>query len=551
MSDSTYKTDELNEEVASLRARIRELEDAKGESGLRAPTLSGNAAGRDATLQCSLDCIVTIDSAGLIIEFNPAAEETFGRTRSEVMGKEMVNLIVPPALRDAHDQGMKRYLASGEGPVLNKRIEITAIRSNGQEFPVELAITPFRTEGQEAFTAFIRDITERKRAAETLLETERQLREAHKMEAVGKLAGGIAHDFNNLLTVVIGSSELLEATTDDVSINELAADIKGAAQRAAQLTRQLLTFSRKQVTELAAVDLTEVVSASEDTLRRLVPAEVELVLELAPDLKAILGSLTQIDQVTMNLVVNSANATEGAGQIRVVTRGVELSSSEVLSPKMAPGAYILLQVNDTGRGMTDEVKSRIFEPFYTTANLGEGTGLGLATVYGIVLASGGFMDVESAVGRGTSFSIYFPALDSQVTSNEPQAENWNFTGGAETILVVDDEDSVRALVSRILKSEGYNVLEASNGPQAVSIAEQTYKGPIQLLISDILMPNTDGRDLAHRLRRSRPEMGVLLMSGFADNVSTEGRIPDESSRFLAKPFVPAELKNMVRSILDN
>lgn len=551
MSNSTYEVAKLTEEAASLRARIKELEEAKGESGLLDHLLSESAAGRNAILQCSLDCIVTIDSDGLIMEFNPAAEETFGHTRIEVLGKEMANLIVPPALRDAHEQGMRHYLASGKGPVLNKRIEITAIRSNGQEFPVELAIAPFRIEEKEAFTAFIRDITDRKRAEETLRETERQLRQAHKMEAVGKLAGGIAHDFNNLLTVVIGSSELLETTNDPVVINELASDIQGAAERAAQLTRQLLTFSRKQVTELSAVDLNDVVNASEETLRRLIPAEVELVLDLEPNLKAILGNLIQIDQVTMNLVVNSGNATEGAGQIRVVTKSVELSSSEVISPDMAPGDYILFEVQDTGSGMTEEVKSRIFEPFYTTSNPGEGTGLGLATVYGIILESGGFMHVESDVGIGTTFSIYFPGLESSAAINEPQAETWNFTGGAETVLVVEDEDSVRALVARILKSEGYHVLEASNGPEAVSISEQTYKGPIDLLISDILMPNTDGRDLAHQLSLSRPDLKVLLMSGFAENVSTEGRTPDKSTQFIAKPFVPAELKNLVRSILDN
>jgi two-component system, cell cycle sensor histidine kinase and response regulator CckA len=551
LSDLIYKINEFTQEVASLRARIQELEDAKGESGLSVPALSDNAAGRGAILQCSLDCIVTIDCGGFIIEFNPAAEETFGHTRSEAVGQQMVNLIVPHALRDAHNQGMKHYLASGEGPVLNKRIEITAIRSNGQEFPVELAITPFRMGAEEAFTAFIRDITESKRTEETLRETERQLREAHKMEAVGKLAGGIAHDFNNLLTVVIGSSELLETTNDPVLINQLATDIQEAALRAAQLTSQLLTFSRKQVTELDAVDLNGVVSASEGTLRQLIPSEVELVLDLEPDLNAILGNVTQIDQVTMNLVVNGGNATEGAGQIRVVTSSVELSSTEVLSPDMVPGAYILLQVHDTGSGMTEEVKSRIFEPFYTTAMPGKGTGLGLATVYGIVLESGGFMDVGSTVGVGTSFSIYFPAMKSPAAIDEPQPETSNFAGGAETVLVVEDEDAVRALVCRVLKSEGYNVLEANNGPQAVSISEQTYKGPIHLLISDILMPNTDGRDLAHQLRLSRPEMRVLLMSGFAENVSIEGRTQDESSWFLSKPFVPADLTNMVKSILDD
>lgn len=551
MSDTNPVAEKLIADVDALRARIREFEEVNGKSGLLDHFFSDSAARRDAVLQCSLDCIVTIDSDGLIMEFNPAAEETFGYTRDEVLGKEMSKLIVPPSLRSAHQQGLKHYLLSGEGPVLNQRIEITAVRSNGQEFPVELAITPFRVGEGEAFTGFIRDITERKKAAETLRETEQQLREAHKMEAVGKLAGGIAHDFNNLLTVVIGCSELLETTSDTAEITELGLDIKEAAQRAAQLTRQLLAFSRKQVTELVATDLNDVLARSEETLKRLVPAEVEIALDLAPDLKAILGNVTQIDQVIMNLVGNSGKAIEGAGQIRVVTRSIVMSSGETLSPEMPPGHYILLQVHDTGFGMTEEVQSRIFEPYYTTAKPGEGTGLGLATVYGIVLQSGGFMHVDSEVGLGTSFSVYFPALNSSVAIDELDSDTWSFIGGAETVLVVEDEQKVRALVSRILKSEGYHVVEASNGPQAISISEQTYKGPIHLLISDILMPNMDGRDLAHQLSGSRPELKVLLMSGFAENLSAEGRTHDKSVRFLAKPFVPAELKRLVRSILDD
>lgn len=540
------------EEIASLRARLKKLDVANTKSDSLDQDLSENAARRDAILQCSLDCIITIDSDGLIMEFNPAAEETFGYTRDEVLGKEMANLIVPPSLQAAHHQGLKHYLASGEGPVLNQRIEITAVRSNGEEFPVELAITPFQFRGEPAFTGFIRDITERKRAEATLRETERQLREAHKMEAVGKLAGGIAHDFNNLLTVVIGSSELLESTNDTAAINRLAEDIQEAAQRAARLTNQLLTFSRKQVTDPVAVDLNNLVSNAEETLRRLIPAEIELQLDLEPNLKAILGDFTQVDQVIMNLIVNSGKAIEGAGQIRVVTRGVELTSDDVLNRDMAPGDYTLLEVHDTGKGMTKEVQSRIFEPFFTTADVGDGTGLGLATVYGIVLECGGFMNVESDVGHGTSFSIYFPALDSPTAGLEqPQLKPPLSGGGGETVLVVEDEDSVRALVLRILKTEGYNVLEASDGPQAISISDQTHKGPIDMLISDILMPNTDGRDLAHQLLRSRPDLKVLLMSGFAESISTEGRPHDQSFRFLAKPFVPSELKTLVRNILDD
>jgi hypothetical protein len=540
------------EEIASLRARLKKLDVANTKSDSLDQDLSENAARRDAILQCSLDCIITIDSDGLIMEFNPAAEETFGYTRDEVLGKEMANLIVPPSLQAAHHQGLKHYLASGEGPVLNQRIEITAVRSNGEEFPVELAITPFQFRDEQAFTGFIRDITERKRAEATLRETERQLREAHKMEAVGKLAGGIAHDFNNLLTVVIGSSELLESTNDTAAINRLAEDIQEAAQRAARLTNQLLTFSRKQVTEPVAVDLNNLVSNAEETLRRLIPAEIELQLDLEPNLKAILGDLTQVDQVIMNLIVNSGKAIEGAGQIRVVTRGVELTSDDVLNRDMAPGDYTLLEVHDTGKGMTKEVQSRIFEPFFTTADVGDGTGLGLATVYGIVLECGGFMNVESDVGHGTSFTIYFPALDSPTAGLEqPQFKPSLSDGGGETVLVVEDEDSVRALVLRILKTEGYNVLEASDGPQAISISDQMHKGPIDMLISDILMPNTDGRDLAHQLLRSRPGLKVLLMSGFAESISTEGRPHDQSFRFLGKPFVPSELKTLVRNILDD
>ena len=551
MSKTTSGNSEPLENIDPPRSPLKEFEEPNITSDSVAQVVADNATRRDAILKSSLDCIVTIDSAGLIMEFNPAAEQTFGYTRDEALGQQMANLIVPPSLRAAHEQGLKHYLASGEGPVLNTRIEITAIRSNGQEFPVELAITPFHLGGRAEFTAFIRDLTEVKKSEATLRETERQLREAHKMEAVGKLAGGIAHDFNNLLTVVIGSSELLESTNDATLVNQLAADIKDSAQRAARLTRQLLTFSRKQVTELVAVDLNASVSNAEETLRRLTAAEIELKLDLEPNLRSILGDLAQIDQVVMNLVVNSGNAIEGTGQISVATRSVELGPDSMPNRDIPPGSYILLEVRDTGRGMTKEGQSRIFEPFFTTADIGEGTGLGLATLYGIVLECGGFMNVESDVGHGTTFSIYFPALDSPATPNEPELGAWNSAGGGETILVVEDENSVRSLISRILRSEGYNVLEASDGPQATSISEQMQTETIDLLVSDILMPNTDGRDLAQQLSSTRPDLKVLLISGFAENVTTENRPHDSSTRFLAKPFVPSELKALVRDILDD
>jgi two-component system, cell cycle sensor histidine kinase and response regulator CckA len=551
MSDPSDSTSELTKEVTYLRARLDELETTTGKSNSFDALTFERAARRDAILLCSLDCIVTIDCDGRVLEFNPASEKTFGRTRSEVLGKKMVDLIVPPTLREAHENGMKRYLASGEGPVLNKRIEITAIRSDGQEFPVELTITPFQIGEKEAFTAYIRDITERKRSAEILRETENRLREAHRMEAVGKLAGGIAHDFNNLLTVVIGSAQLLETTHDSVGVNALASNILESAQRAAQLTRRLLTFSRKQIIELVPVDLSDVVRKSEEMLKRLIPDEVELVLDLALDLKAIRGTCVQIDQLTMNLVGNSGKAIEGTGQIRLATKSVQLSSQELLRADMKPGEYILLEVHDTGCGMTDEVKSHVFEPFYTTASSEKGSGLGLATVYGIVLGSGGAIRVESEIGKGTTFSIYFPALDESPNIQKSQANNANFIGSGETILVVEDEDAVRALVSRILNSEGYNVLEASDGPEALLISEKTHKGPIHLLISDILMPNTDGRDLAYQLSRARSEMKVLLISGFAESVSAEGNTKDKTFRFLPKPFLPNKLKNMVRVILGS
>jgi signal transduction histidine kinase len=446
---------------------------------------------------------------------------------------------------------MERYLETGEGPVLNQRIEITAVRSNGEEFPVELAITPFQFGGREEFTGFIRDISGRKKAEETLRETEHQLREAHKLEAVGKLAGGIAHDFNNLLTVVIGSSELLETTNDIDEISELGLDIKEAAQRAAQLTKQLLAFSRRQVTELVATDLNTVLSSSEVTLRRLIPNEVQLIVDVTPGLKAVMGDVTQLEQVIMNLVVNSGKAIKGAGHVRVVTRSVYLTSAELVAPDMTPGEYIVLEVRDTGSGMTDEVKARIFEPFYTTAEPGKGTGLGLATVYGIVLQSGGGIHVDSEVGRGTCFSIYFPALSHSAVPSEPSIGTWVPSGGAETILVVEDEAKVRGLVSRILKADGYHVLEASNGHQALVISEQEPRGPIHMLISDILMPNMDGRDLAFQLARSRPNLKVILMSGFAENLSPGLGTSQNPSAFLAKPFVPAELSRLVRTTLDD
>jgi PAS domain S-box-containing protein len=394
------------------------------------------------------------------------------------------------------------------------------------------------------FVGIAEDITEHKRLEE-------QFRQSQKMEAVGRLAGGVAHDFNNMLTAIAGYSDLIRADADpSAAVFRNAEEIRKAAERAATLTRQLLAYSRHQVLAPRVIQLNTVAADLEKMLRRLIREEVTLTLRLDRNLRKIEAEPGQLEQVIMNLAVNATDAMPQGGSLTIGTANAELDEAYAWGhADVQPGGYALLTVADTGHGMTDDVKARLFEPFFTTKEPGKGTGLGLATVYGIVKANGGHIEVESAPGRGTTFKVYLPQV---METDRPEPRDARPVGpatGTETVLLVEDEEVVRNLTRTVLQRNGYRVLEATHGVEALDLCKQ-YNGPIHLLVTDVVMPHMNGRDLAQRLSRLRPGTKVLFMSGYTGFLDEPLGIPGGNTGFLQKPFAPDALARQVRELLD-
>jgi len=506
---------------------------------------------KGAILDTALDCILTIDHAGCITEFNRAAEQTFGYRRENVLGCELADLIIPPSLREAHRGGLRRLLETGAGSVLGRRIETTAMRIDGTEFPVELAVTRIEGSDPPSFTGYLRDLTERRKAEEALRVSEDQLRQSQKMEAVGVLAGGVAHDFNNLLTVIMTQSELLLKDFPASAPSRAKVEaIHAASARGSLLTRQLLTFSRNEVYAPENVDLNAIVKDGEELLRRLLGEDVELTCALSRGPARVRADRGHMEQVILNLAVNARDAMPNGGSLRIEVSHVRLDETQAgeLSTT-GPGPYCLLTVTDTGCGMDLEIQSRIFEPFFTTKERGKGTGLGLSTVYGIVKQGGGSVTVSSEPGRGAAFSVYLPQTPDPVAAPAREPRFGPLCRGTETILLVEDEPAVRAIGRELLQINGYTILEAENGFQALEVASK-YEGTIDLLVSDVVMPRMSGRELAERLMALRPGIRVLLVSGFADDRVMRNGALDSGMAFLQKPFTLESLSQRVRDVLD-
>jgi len=394
------------------------------------------------------------------------------------------------------------------------------------------------------------DITERKRAEQEQARLREQLQQAQKLESVGRLAGGIAHDFNNLLTVINGySALLLEHAPEGDPMHEGLSEIKRAGERAAALSRQLLMLSRKHIVEKSNVNLNDVVTEVEKMLRRVIGEDVRLESVLGPSLGCVLADSGQLHQVLMNLAVNARDAMPGGGAVLIETANVDLDESYAQQHAgVKPGPYVQLKVSDTGVGMSPDVLSHLFEPFFTTKKPGEGTGLGLATVYGIVQQCGGSIGVSSEPGRGTTFTIHLPRTGQAIMAEETAPAS-SVLRGTETILVVEDQDQVLKIAGRILLDYGYTVLQASNPGEALLHCER-YRDAIHLMLSDIVMPGMSGPELAERFRPLRPDMKVLFMSGYRGHDAVERRSPDLSGAYLAKPFAPAALAARVRELLE-
>lgn len=381
--------------------------------------------------------------------------------------------------------------------------------------------------------------------------TEEQLRQAQKMEAVGKLAGGVAHDFNNLLTVINGQAELSlrRLGQDDPSYRKFEA-IRDAGERAASLTRQLLAFSRKQILQPKVLDLNQVIFQTNKMLRPLIGEDIDLLIGLTPDLGKVKADPSQIEQVLMNLAINARDAMPKGGKLTIETGNVDVDEEYAVHHfSVCPGRYVVLAISDTGCGMDEETQSHIFDPFFTTKELGKGTGLGLSTVYGIVKQSGGNIWVYSEVGRGTTFKIYLPCVDDVPEDQRVRADAATLEIGTETVLLVEDEERVRDMTKEILQESGYKVLEAKHGQDALLVAGQ-HPGIIHLMLSDVVMPLMSGRELAEQLAPLRKEMKVLYMSGYTDDAIVHHGVLDEGMSFIEKPFTPNGLARKVRETLN-
>ena len=497
-----------------------------------------SALRRSTTLVDSvLDAVVTMDAAGAIVTWNAQAVRLFGWSPEEAAGRVLAETIVPAPHREAHRRGLEHFLASGEGPILNRRIEVTALHRSGREFPVELTVTPILLDGRWSFSAFIRDLSERR-------DLEEQLRQAQKMDAVGQLAGGIAHDFNNLLTAILGTADL--ALMDMGIAGQHREDfeaIRQAARRAASLTQQLLAFSRKQVLQPRHIDLNAVLQNAESLLRRLVGENIDFALELAPRLRAVRADPVQLEQVIINLAVNARDAMPGGGRLTIRTKNLE--------GPISPGRteWVELTVTDDGTGMDDATKARMFEPFFTTKPPGKGTGLGLSTVYGIVSQSEGSVLVESEPGKGASFIIRLPAADASPESLvAPDAGKATLRSG-ETILVVEDEPALRSVVRRTLERQGYIVVEAPEAESALRLIEEM-SGRLDLILTDVVMPGRSGPELAASVLARFPDIRLLFMTGYSEAAVAQQGILSPGIRCLQKPFSPGGLLRGVREELD-
>ena len=519
----------VEEKVLERTSALRASEDALRESSEQYRQL----------VELSPEAIF-IQTEGNFVFVNSALVKLLGaNTPDDLLGTRVADRIHPAFHGIVNDRMRLLREERKTVPLLEEKW----IRLDGAQVDVEVAASPFTHHGKDGAQVVVLDVTQRKS-----LET--QLRQSQKMEAVGRLAGGVAHDFNNLLTVITAYSDLtLDRLPAEDPLRRNVDEIGKSANRAAALTRQLLAFSRQQVLQPRVLDLNAVVAEMEKMLGRLIGEDVRLSTVLDPKLRHVKADPGQIEQVIMNLAVNARDAMTGGGNLTIETRNIEMDDAYVRQhPGFQPGTYVQLVVSDSGCGMDETTRARIFEPFFTTKELGKGTGLGLSTVYGIVKQSGGYIAVYSEPGHGTTFNIYLPHVNQALQATESVSDDRPPEAGAETILLVEDEDVVRRVSREILQGKGYTVLEANCGLEALRLSE-AHEGPIHLVMSDLVMPGMSGRETVAELVRRRPDIRVLFVSGYTQEAVMQRQILDPSTVFLQKPFSAAGLAESVRETL--
>jgi PAS domain S-box-containing protein len=498
-------------------------------------------------VEASGEVIFMTDVSGTITYVNPEFVRVYGWEPSEVVGVTTPRILKGGSVASEEYAGFWHQLL-GNNVV---RREFANRTKSGALVYVESSANPIFISGElVGFVAVQRDVTARKATEAALRESERQLQQAQKMEAIGRLSSGIAHDFNNLLTAIIGFSDLvLDQVRDNPGLTADVREIRKAGERASQLTRQLLAFSRRQPVMPTVLSLNTIIADLHKMLVRLLGEDIRIDIAAAPDLAAVRVDPSQVEQVVMNLAVNARDAMPQGGTLRIATANHELDGGFMRTHEGAmPGRYVALTMADTGCGMSKDVLAHAFEPFFTTKPLGKGTGLGLASVYGIVKQSNGYVTIDSAPGTGTTVMIYLPVVDDLV--DEPSAASApNVWSGHETILIVEDEVGLRQLMQRTLESYGYRVISADSSLEAAVIAER-HAGTIDLLLSDVIMPGLSGPDLAQRVVALRPSIKVLYVSGFANHTTFDNHVLSSRACLLPKPFAPQALAAKVRECLQ-
>jgi PAS domain S-box-containing protein len=519
----------LREQAASLQAEIEQRRQA--ESHFRTLIETAPAG------------IVITEEQGHIVDLNSHAERMFGYQRNELLGQSL-EILLPERFREAHKAHRTDYAKKPRFRPMGIGIELVARAKDGREFPVEISLGPLTTAKETLVSSTIVDISARKKL-------EDQLRTSQRLEAMGMLAGGVAHDFNNLLSVILGTSDLLlDMVPEGDPTRRKVESIRKAASSAAELTRQLLAFAHRQVLEPKVIDLGGVVQGLVPMLRRLIGEHIRLSVTTDPALGLVRADSGQIEQVILNLAINARDAMPDGGRLLIELRNAELDRTYIDQKRpVAPGPYVLLAISDTGIGMDKATLSHIFEPFFTTKQAGQGTGMGLATVHGIVEQSGGHIWAYSEPGKGSTFKVYLPRAEGapQVAEKRSGVENFH---GSETILLVEDAFALREMTREYLASLGYTVVEAENGVEALRRAE-LFAGPIHLLLTDVVLPEMSGRELAENFLQRYPQGKVLFVSGYTDDAIIEQGAFMPGAAFLQKPYHPRAVAEKLREILSS
>lgn len=497
------------------------------------------------------NAIILMNDGGRISYWNPAAERMFGYSSAEVMGQALHSLIAPSHYHEAIDKGLETFRATGKGPFVESTIELTAVRKDGSHFPVELATSVIDLKKKWHAMGIIRDISERKLAAAEHERMEAQLRQAQKMEAIGTLAGGVAHDFNNILAAIIGYTELaLHEVEEGSKMHRQLSKVLQAGFRAKDLVNQILTFSRKREQERKHVQIGPILKETLKFLRASLPTTVDIRHQILDPLAMIHADPIQIHQVVMNLCTNAAYAMrEIGGVLEVGLSRVQMDSGTAGGdPNLKPGPYVRLTVKDTGHGMTPEIMERVFDPFFTTKGKGEGTGLGLSVVYGIIKSLGGSITASSKPGEGTTFEILLPRVESEFVIETEITER--IPTGHERILLVDDEETLVEMAQALLENLGYQVTGVSDSLKALELFRQN-PGAYDLIITDQTMPAMTGCAFAREVKREREDVPIILCTGLMEAVAEDQARQTGVQEFLMKPYVISELSRTVRKVLDS